>query len=231
MKGRLATMSILASIIKDFLSEASRKPSRHSLKRYSKLHAFIERRINEDVYPEYPDPGHVQVTHEVLDLMNTRWGLRGKHVLDVGCGQGLALEKLAEYGAIAKGLTFGADFAECKRKGLDVFQMDMSFLEFPDETFDLIWARHSLEHSLFPYFTLHVLFSAVKHGGMLYAEVPAPDTSANHQQNKNHYSCLTRSSWTSLFKRVGFNILESHDLNVELICGPDIWYSFFLKKP
>jgi hypothetical protein len=54
---------------------------------------------------------------------------------------------------------------------------------------------------------------------------------SRHSLNKNHYSCLTRSSWTSLFDRVGFNILESRDLNVQLIFGPDIWYSFFLKKP
>lgn len=224
-------MSILTAVIKDLLSAKLRGPSQHSLKRYSKLHAFLERRINEDLYPEYPDAGHTHVAHEVLAKINTKWGLKGKHVLDVGCGQGIALAKLAEYGAIAKGLTFGQDFAECKRRGLDVYQMDMSFLEFPDETFDLIWARHSLEHSLFPYFTLHVLFLALKRGGILYAEVPAPDTSANHQQNRNHYSCLTRSSWTSLFERVGFNIIESQDLNVQLMCGPDVWYSFYLSKP
>ena len=224
-------MSILAAVIKDLLRQKPRLPSRHSPRRYSRLHAFIEKRIDEDLYPEYPDAGHTRVTHEVLARINAKWGLQGKHVLDVGCGQGIALEKLKEYGAVAKGLTFGHDFEECKRRGLDVFQMDMSFLEFPDETFDLIWARHSLEHSLFPYFTLHVLFSALRHGGMLYAEVPAPDTSANHQQNKNHYSCLTKSSWTSLFERVGFRVLESLDLQVRLQCGPDTWFSFYLEKP
>ena len=224
-------MSILTALMQDLLTGARRKSRRGPLKRYAKLHEFIERRLSEDLYPEYPDAGHTRVTHDVLDRINDRWGLRGKHVLDVGCGRGLALEKLVEYGAVAKGLTFGEDFAECKRKGFDVFQMDMSFLEFSDETFDLIWARHSLEHSLFPYFTLHVLFSALKHGGLLYAEVPAPDTSASHQLNKNHYSCLTRSSWMSLFKRVGFDIVESFDIEVQLMCGPDTWYSFYLQKP
>lgn len=225
-------MSILSALIQDLVKETRRrKVRRRSLKRYAKLHEFIEERLSADLYAEPPDPGHTRVTHDVLERINDRWGLRGKHVLDVGCGQGVALEKLAEYGAVAKGLTFGKDFAECKRKGFDVFQMDMSFLEFPDETFDLIWARHSLEHSLFPYFTLHVLFSALKHGGLLYAEMPAPDTSANHQQNKNHYSCLTGSSWLSLFKRVGFVIAESFDIQVQLPCGPDTWYSFYLQRP
>jgi SAM-dependent methyltransferase len=223
-------MSLLGAILRDLLTAVPRKSPGNTLKRYAKLHEFIEKRINEDLYPEYPDAGHRRVTQDVLKIIDARWGLRGKHVLDVGCGQGVALEMLGQYGARAKGLTFGQDFAECRRKGLDVYQMDMSFLEFPDETFDLIWARHSLEHSLFPYFTLHVLFCALKRGGLLYAEVPAPDTSANHQQNRNHYSCLTRSSWISLFNRVGFEIAESLDIQVQLVCGPDVWYSFYLEK-
>ncbi len=203
----------------------------HPLDRYAKLQRFIEKRITEDLYPEYPDAGHTRVTYDELKHVDEKWGLRGKHVLDVGCGQGVALEKFLEYGAIAKGLTFGEDFDACKRKGFDVYEMDMSFLDFHDETFDLIWARHSLEHSLFPYFTLDGLFSVLKRGGMLYAEVPAPDTSANHQLNRNHYSCLTRSSWTALFDRIGFKTLESFDLNVQLTCGPDVWFSFYLQRP
>ena len=224
-------MSMLSSVLKDFLRDNGRQPSRSSLERYARLHAFIERRISEDLYAEPPDPGHTQVTNEVIERIAAKWDLRGKRVLDVGCGQGVALRKFAEHGAIARGLTFGEDYEECKRQGFDVEQMDMSFLEFADESFDLVWARHSLEHSLFPYFTLHVLHAALKHGGMLYVEVPAPDTSANHQQNRNHYSCLTRSSWLSLFKRTGFEIVEDGDIHVQLMCGPDVWYSFHLRKP
>lgn len=203
----------------------------HPLDRYARLHRFIAARLAADLYPERRDPGHERVTSDVLDRIDTTWGLRGKRVLDVGCGQGVALEKFAAYGAIATGLTFGEDFEACRKHGLDVHEMDMSFLEFPDETFDLVFARHSLEHSLFPYFTLDGLCAVLKHGGMLYAEVPAPDTSANHQRNRNHYSCLTRSSWEALFERVGLTTLEFFALDVELICGPDVWYSFFLQKP
>jgi len=222
-------MSILASVIKEIWGSATRRRS-NDLLRYARLHAFIEQRIDEDVYAETPDEGHTRVTHDRFEVIDSKWGPRGKHVLDVGCGRGVALQKLAEYGAIAKGLAFGNDFEECKRQGYDVYQMDMSFLEFPDATFDLVWARHSLEHSLFPYYTLYVLASVLKPGGLFYAEVPAPDTSANHQMNPNHYSCLTRSSWVSLFQRVGLRVVDSYDIEMSLVCGPDTWYSFYLQK-
>jgi SAM-dependent methyltransferase len=225
-------MSILASVIKGFLGTLSgRAASRRVLERYRRLHEFIERRNAEDIYPEYPDAVHTQVTREAIARIDARWPLRGKRVLDVGCGQGLALERFAACGAIATGLTFGEDFAACRRKGFDVREMDMSFLEFPAASFDLLWARHSLEHSLFPYFTLDGFVSALRPGGLLYVEVPAPDTSANHQVNMNHYACLTRSTWVSLFERVGLESLEAKDLDVELVCGPDVWHAFLLRKP
>jgi hypothetical protein len=33
-------------------------------------------------------------------------------------------------------------------------QMDQSFFDFPDATFDPIWARHIVEHGYLPLFTL-----------------------------------------------------------------------------
>ncbi len=218
--------------INTWLSDLSRRiaPDR-SLERYRRLDEFIARRLREDIYPEIPDPGHLEITRRMIEHIAERWGLAGRRVLDVGCGQGQALELFAAQGAVPTGLTFGADFEECQRKGLDVIEMEMSFLEFPEETFDLIWARHALEHSLFPYFTLVGLYTALKPGGLLYVEVPASDTCAQHQRNRNHYSCLTRSSWLSLFERTGFVVEESHDIHVQLKCGPDVWFSFSMSRP
>ena len=210
------------------LKKPSEKPS--ALDRYSRLDAFIAKCLKRDVYPEPPSQLHSALTKLQLAKMDEKMSLRGKRVLDVGCGQGVALEMLREYGAIPTGLTFGEDFEVCRKKGLDVLEMDMSFLDFPPESFDLIWARHALEHSLFPLFTLDGFFSVLKKRGMLYVEVPASDTSARHQDNKNHYSCLTASSWVSLFQRSGFLLEDSFQINLQLTCGPDIYYVFFLRR-
>jgi hypothetical protein len=108
-------MSILASVVKEILGSGTRRRS-GDLVRYARLHSFIEQRINENLYAETPDEGHTGVMLDRLEVIDSKWGLRGKHVLDIGCGRGVALQKLAEYGAIAQGLAFGDDFEECKRQ-------------------------------------------------------------------------------------------------------------------
>lgn len=123
------------------------------------------------------------------------------------------------------------DVLECKQKGYEVYEMDQSFLDFNEEEFDLIWCRHCLEHSIFPYFTLIEFFRVLKHNGYLYIEVPAPDTSANHQTNQNHYSVLGKSMWIELIKRVGFKILDINDISFEVATGPDTYWAFTQQKP
>jgi 2-polyprenyl-3-methyl-5-hydroxy-6-metoxy-1,4-benzoquinol methylase len=100
-------MSIIRAVLRDLCASNARRQRHSALLRYARLHAFIEQRITEDVYSEPPDEGHARITSEVLEGINSKLDLRGKHVLDVGCGRGVALEKFAQYGAIATGLAFG----------------------------------------------------------------------------------------------------------------------------
>ena len=107
--------------------------------------------------------------------------------------------------------------------------MDQSFLNFPPRSFDIIWCRHAIEHSLFPLFTLNGFADALRKGGVLYVEVPAPNTSAHHENNPNHYSVFTACVWSSLFSKAGFKIIESLDISLQVPCGPDIYHAFFLE--
>jgi predicted SAM-dependent methyltransferase len=109
--------------------------------------------------------------------------------------------------------------------------MDQSFLDFHDEEFDLIWCRHCLEHSIFPYLTLIEFFRVLKRKGYLYIEVPAPDTSCKHQTNQNHYSVLNKSMWEELIKRTGFDMLVVNNIEFEVVAGTDIYWAFIQQKP
>jgi SAM-dependent methyltransferase len=200
------------------------------LSQYGRLHEFIQERIRSDIYPELPTKLHSDITQQMIKRLSQITSLEGKSVLDCGCGQGVALEIFKKMGANPVGTTFGEDHRICQAKGFEVYEMDQSFLDFSCNSFDIIWCRHALEHSLFPLFTLRGFHDVLRVDGILYVEVPAPDTSARHETNRNHYSCFTKNAWLSLFDRSGFNVIEQSDIRFKIPLGDDLYHSFFLKK-
>lgn len=200
------------------------------LEHYNHLHNFIQERIREDIYPEPPSPLHQQISSQMIEKLNQIVPLSEKKILDCGCGQGVALDIFKKLNANPIGTTFGEDLEVCKRRGHEVYAMDQSFLDFPRESFDIVWCRHALEHSLFPLYTLRRFYEVLKKNGILYVEVPAPDTSAQHETNRNHYSCFTKNAWISLFQRSKFEIFEQIDMKFKIMAGDDIYYAFFMKK-
>lgn len=199
--------------------------------RATRFLAFLER-LRADVYPEPPSVQHTEFTRMMWAKLREVVSLPpGARVLDVGCGQGLALELFREAGLDAVGITIGSeDLAACAAHGFHAVEMDQSFLDFPPASFDLIWCRHALEHSVAPYFTLAGFHEALKPGGILYVEVPAPDTACHHETNPNHYSVLGRSLWLSLMQRAGFELLDGIQMRFEVPAGPDMYWAFILRK-
>jgi SAM-dependent methyltransferase len=198
--------------------------------RYRRLDAFLER-LRADIYPEPPSGVHSAISQQMFAELSKHFPqAAGAKVLDVGCGQGVALEIFRDAGLDPLGITLGADAEVCRQKGLNVREMDFAFLDFPDASFDLVWCRHAIEHSVFPFFTLSELHRLLKPGGVLYLEVPAPDTSCAHQTNPNHYSVLGRSMWLDLIRRVGFPGSRVMDLGFQTGAGPDTYWAFMQQK-
>ncbi|MGA9120907.1 MAG: methyltransferase domain-containing protein [Bacteroidota bacterium] len=185
--------------------------------------------VGAQTYPEAESALHTSITRKQLHGAIQRFALASDaRILDVGCGQGPALDALREMGYRATGITINdEDLRACRAKGHTVEKMDQSFLDFPDGTFDLIWARHSVEHSFLPFFTLSGFRRVLKPEGYLYLEVPAPGTSCNHEENLNHYSVLSRKAWRSLLTRSGFLIDGEESVNLQTAVGPDEYFIFF----
>jgi SAM-dependent methyltransferase len=196
-----------------------------------RLERFLER-IAKDTYPEPPSGTHEQISEKMLERLWATCTLpEGASVLDVGCGQGVALKHFAARGYDATGIALNpTDVEACRAQGFRVFAMDQSFLEFPDNRFDLVWCRHCIEHSIFPFFTLSEFHRVLKPGGWLYIEVPAPDTACNHQTNMNHYSVLPKSMWGHLIARTGFRIADVVDITFNVPAGPDTYWAFIQQK-
>lgn len=76
------------------------------------------------------------------DLVNARF-LRGKRVLDAGCGDGRFVRALRELGADAVGLDLELT-PEQEREPKIFFKGDMLHSGLPDQSFDLIFSSYSL---------------------------------------------------------------------------------------
>ena len=189
-------------------------------------------KIENETYPETPSKIHSDISNTMIDFLVDNISLSpNTKILDVGCGQGVALTKFKEKGFNAIGITLNdTDVKICREKGFEVYKMYQSFLNFPDDSFGLLWARHILEHSIFPYYTLNEYKRVLKKSGILYIEIPASNSDCKHERNINHYSILNRIMWESLFERHNFQIIYKKIFALENQYGKDKYWVFILKE-
>lgn len=183
----------------------------------------IERYLNQlltEVYPQPPDDGHTALANTVID----HWCSLLQDlpsILDVGCGQGQMIPLLQKYCPRVHGVTLGPDVEICLDKGLEVRRADMTFLDqFRDESYQMIFARHVLEHSPMPLLTLMEWYRVAKQWLMLIV----PRLGYYGAQGQNHYSVLARENWTDLLKRASWHVVWDDDSE------PTEWRWFCEKK-
>lgn len=156
-----------------------------------------------DIYPQPPDQGHISMAGQVI----YKWcrDLACNNVLDVGCGQGIAYPFFAELGIDYTGVTLGDDYKVCKDLGLNVYKQDFTFLSFGNESFDMIFSRHSLEHSVMPLISL-MEWERVSRN-FLCLILPNPDW--YKWAGLNHYSVMHPNQVEFLLDRAGWHIIWS----------------------
>lgn len=169
---------------------------------------FYYDHVLSTVYAEGSSPFHETITRDVVKrFVEPENVAKDARIIDLGCGPGYFLDTMKESGYTnVEGVSLSkSDVDTCKQKGHRVNQSDMNFLSDKDESVDFLFARHSLEHSPFPYITLLEYNRALRPNGLLYVEVPSPDCEQAHENNRNHYSILTRKMWSALLQRTGFD--------------------------
>jgi len=179
---------------------------------------FYYDHILSTVYPEGDSPIHKDVTKDVISRFIEPLALdRNSHILDLGCGPGYFLDEMAALGYTKiEGVTLSReDVEQCRAKGHKIRHADMNFLADKDESIDMLFCRHSLEHSPFPYITLLEYNRVLRPNGVLYIEVPSPDCDQPHEENRNHYSILPKKMWGNLIQRAGFDA-EWYDYEIPI---------------
>jgi len=172
---------------------------------YHHFDAYLDA-LDTDIYSQPPDAGHTLWASQAIKWLAEIVEDRGT-VLDVGCGQGFCKNLFERAGWGWQGVTRGEDFTVAKENDRPVYDMDMTFLGFEDQTFDMIFARHVLEHSPFPLLTLMEWHRVARKHLMLVA--PAPEHWGT--RGLNHYMVLQKSHIEWLLERSGWRVIARDD--------------------
>jgi len=187
------------------------------MRNYTHFDKYLDSLAN-DVYPQPPD----NLQQEYGDEVIRDWiaPLEITNVLDVGCGQGQFANTFSKYHMLWQGVTLGTDFEICRNNGLNVFYGDFTFLdEIDDNSVDLVFARHSLEHSPFPVLTLMEWNRVSSH--FLCVILPNPDgllgtSHVGAYRGQNHYSVMTESHFEWLAMRAGWKVTRRFTNDFEM---------------
>ena len=171
------------------------------------------------VYSE-PDTGmHMMVMDHMIPKFVSEHKLDNlDKILDIGCGRGYGMQKFAELGCKdITGLTLSKEDAVAAReRGFTVIEEDMSFQSAEDATYDVLFARHSLEHSPYTLLTLLEFHRVLKTGGLAYIEMPNPQCTRDLESYDNHYAIMGPKQWRALMIRAGFNPVDIGELRFNI---------------
>ena len=199
----------------------------------------FERYYSELMYDIYPQPqptihdGHFLRAYRVI----RKWIplIKPRNVLDVGCGEGFCqcmFEKFGVKGYL--GLSLGEDVQIAKENHRSVVEMDFNFLTLLENSYDLVFARHALEHSPFPIISL-MEWHRVSNRWLIVV-TPRPLDGTIGFIGRNHYSVVeshTQLRWW--LRRAGWKIkAKFHSIDeFRYLCEkmPRIGYEGWAEAP
>jgi len=180
-----------------------------------KLKFYYEWLVNCHIYDEGESDMHEKITKQVVETYIDPLNIaKDAKILDLGCGPGYFLDFMKARGYTdLVGVTLSPnDVKLCESKGHTIKKYDLSFLPqkdgYYDESVNMIFLRHALEHSPFPIISLMEYNRILKQNGILYIEVPCPGSDRKHEYNLNHYSILGDFQLAALLERTGFGIMK-----------------------
>tara|TARA_R110002072_G_scaffold10726_53_gene49782 strand:+ start:1847 stop:2587 length:741 start_codon:yes stop_codon:yes gene_type:complete len=152
--------------------------------------------------------------HAMDDLvasLEKNWtdALRGKRILDIGCGDGYTLSRIRDKGISSDllGISVNRDDVALAKKmtGIKVKFGDMHSIPMPEGSVDALIVRHCLEHSPMPLFALFEMHRVLKAtDGLLVVVLPA--NTPFWVEYEGHFHCMPKENWRKLFREAGFDV-------------------------
>ncbi|UCC94817.1 MAG: methyltransferase domain-containing protein [Candidatus Omnitrophota bacterium] len=94
----------------------------------------------------------------------------------------------------------------CIDYNLETGEGDLHTLDLPEKDFDFVMVNQILEHVYNPFLCLENIYSHMRPGGFIYANVPT--INILHMSPEHYYTGYTPVGFGAIFKSVGFEILE-----------------------
>jgi ubiquinone/menaquinone biosynthesis C-methylase UbiE len=186
--------------------------------------------LAKDVYPQPADEKHtLWAIESILEFVRNSKDVGS--VIDLGCGEAFCQQPFENYGIEYTGVCLGEDYEVAMKNGKNVLSCDFSFLPFEDQSYDMLYSRHSLEHSPMPLLTLMEWYRVSRK----YVALVLPSPQHWGYKGKNHYFVLNKEQWENLFDVAGFYISYQNDKRYKMSptegdSDVEIEYWFLLEK-
>lgn len=185
------------------------------MRNYSQIENYL-RELQADIYDQSADETHTAWAEAAI---NTLIPSEDLSVLDIGCGTGFCRQFFEMRGCSWVGTSLGKEADD----NASIDKMDMSFLDYSSGKFDLIFARHVLEHSPMPLLTLKEWHRVSKKWAIII--LPSPDYWG--VGGRNHYYVLDKKTWWALFDFAGWEV----DIHSEFDTANEmLWSNYYPSK-
>ncbi len=137
--------------------------------------------------------------------------LKGKSMLDLGCGPGVLLEDLKKEGANVCGIDISSSAVDfCRSRGLDVKKADVSKLPFKKKKFDGVLAIDLLEHIENENRLLKEAKRILKKDSVFLMMVPAFSIlTSSRDKRLGHFRRYNKKNLEKQLTKSGFQVLKS----------------------
>ena len=160
---------------------------------------------------------------QIIQSMSNFMDMKGKHILDVGCGAGGLLVPFNEAGAYTCGIDMDEEFLSIGREmGLNVVNKDLMNFD-PDNKFDLITLTDTFEHLPNACEILRKLKNLLSDGGYIFIGVPNVDPRIPkfhflHHLHLLHMWYFDKQTLSCVLESQGFRVKDvCVDRNLEII--------------
>jgi 2-polyprenyl-6-hydroxyphenyl methylase / 3-demethylubiquinone-9 3-methyltransferase len=188
------------------------------------------------------NPVRLGFVRSALDLhfggdRTERYPLKGRAVLDVGCGAGLLCEPLARLGAQVTGVDAALENIEAAKAHADLSGLDIDYragelAEQGLDTFDLVTCMEVIEHVSDPAAFIAQLAAHLKPGGLLILSTPNRTAASKlflveaaerlgqvPRGTHDWHQFLTPEEMTTLLKDAGLRVTEMRGIAFSPMTG------------